>query len=140
MLQTDLNHGFSLVNTWEKFALGEVSVYHSALCARAESLQPCPTLRNPVARQTSLSIGFSRREYWSGLPCPPPGDLPDPGIEPTSPVSPALQVDSLLLSHPGSPSALLLTQFYLLMKANLRASSVVHWTDRHKSVPNEMES
>ena len=36
--------------------------------------------------------GFSRQEYWNGLPFPPPGDFPDPGIEPTSPVSPALQV------------------------------------------------
>ena len=35
-----------------------------------------------VACQASLSMGFSRQEYWSGLPCPPPGDLPDPGIEP----------------------------------------------------------
>ena len=34
------------------------------------------------ARQAPLSMGFSRQEYWSGLPCPPPGDLPDPGIEP----------------------------------------------------------
>ena len=38
-----------------------------------------------VARQTPLSMGFSREEYWSGLPCPPPGDLPDPGIELGSP-------------------------------------------------------
>ena len=37
-----------------------------------------------VAFQTPLSKGFSRQEYWSGLPCPPPGDLPDPGIEPAS--------------------------------------------------------
>ena len=35
-----------------------------------------------VASQTPLSMGFSRQEYWSGLPCPPPGDLPDPGIKP----------------------------------------------------------
>jgi len=35
-------------------------------------------------------MGFSRQEYWSGLPCPPPGDLPDPGIELTSPTAPAL--------------------------------------------------
>ena len=34
-----------------------------------------------AARQSPLSMGFSRQEYWSGLPCPPPGDLPDPGIE-----------------------------------------------------------
>ena len=42
--------------------------------------------------------GFSRQEYWSGLPCPPPGDLPHQGIKATSPVAPELQVDSLLLS------------------------------------------
>ena len=39
-----------------------------------------------VADQAPLSTGFSRQEYWSGLPCPPPGDVPDPGIEPASPV------------------------------------------------------
>ena len=43
--------------------------------------------------------GVSRQEYWSGLPCPPPGDLTDPGIEPTFPVASVLQVDSLPLSH-----------------------------------------
>ena len=43
-----------------------------------------------VACQAPLSMGFSRQEYWSGLPCPPPGDLPNPGIEPTAAVSPAL--------------------------------------------------
>ena len=50
-----------------------------------------------VACQAPLFMEFSRQEYWSGLPFPPPGDLPDPGIEPMSPVSPALQADSLLL-------------------------------------------
>ena len=44
-------------------------------------------------------MGFSRQEYWSGMPFPPPGDLPDPGIEPVSPGAPALQANSLLLSH-----------------------------------------
>ena len=48
-----------------------------------------------VALQGPLSMGFPRQEYWSGLPFPPPGDLADPGIEPASPVSPALQADSL---------------------------------------------
>ena len=43
-----------------------------------------------VDYQTPLSVGFSRQEYWSGLPCPPPGDLPNPGIEPTSLMSPSL--------------------------------------------------
>ena len=53
-----------------------------------------------IACQASLSKEFSRQEYCSGLPCPPPGDLPDPGIKP---MFPALQADSLLLSHLGSP-------------------------------------
>ena len=56
------------------------------------------------AQQAPLSMEFSRQEYWSGLPFPSPGDLPDPGIEPTSP---ALQADSLPLSHQrGSKLAL----------------------------------
>ena len=42
-----------------------------------------------VAYQAPVSMGFSRQKYWSGLPCPPPGDLPDPGIEPGSLMSPA---------------------------------------------------
>ena len=56
-----------------------------------------------VARQAPLFMGFSRQEYWSGLSFPYPGNLPNPGIQPMSPVSPALQADSLLLSHLGSP-------------------------------------
>ena len=55
-----------------------------------------------VALQAPLSMGFSRQEYWSGLPCPPPEDLPDPGIKP-SPVSPALQEDSFTIEQPGKP-------------------------------------
>ena len=53
-----------------------------------------------VAQQTALSMEFSRKEYWNGLPFPPPGDLPDPGIEP---ISPALQVDSFTTEPPGKP-------------------------------------
>ena len=53
--------------------------------------------------QASLSMGFSRQEYWSGLPVPSPGDLPDPGIELTSPV---LQADSLALSQLRKPPVL----------------------------------
>ena len=49
-----------------------------------------------IARQAPLSMEFSRQEYWSGLPFPSPGDLPDPGAEPTTP---ALQAGSLPLSH-----------------------------------------
>ena len=51
-----------------------------------------------------LSMGFSKQEYWSGLPFHFLGDLPDPGIKSVSPVTPSLQVDSLPMSHWGSPS------------------------------------
>ena len=53
-----------------------------------------------VAHQGPLSMGFSRQEYWSGLPCPPPGDFPNPGIKPRTS---ALQADSLLAEPPGKP-------------------------------------
>ena len=62
------------------------------------------TLRT-VARQVPLFMGFSREEQFSKLPRPPAEDLPDPGIEPMSSVSPVLQADSLLLSHQGSPGS-----------------------------------
>ena len=51
-----------------------------------------------VAHQASPSMGFSRQEYWSGLPFPSPGDLPDPGIKPGSP---ALEADALTSKPPG---------------------------------------
>ena len=69
----------------------------------SEVVQSCPTLCNPVncvAHQAPLSMGFSRQEYWSGLPFPSPGDLPDPGIEPRSPT---LQADALTSEPPGKP-------------------------------------
>ena len=53
-----------------------------------------------VAHQAPPSMGFSRQEYWSGLPFPSPGDLPHPGIEPGSP---ALQADALPSETPGKP-------------------------------------
>ena len=61
------------------------------LCSVAQS---CLTFATPwtIAPQAPLSMGFSRQEYWRGLPCPPLGDLPNAGTEPRSP---ALKVDSL---------------------------------------------
>ena len=63
------------------------------MCEHAQSLQSCWTLCDlwTIASQAPLSMGFSRQEYWSGLPYLPPGDLPDPVIEPMSLMSPALQ-------------------------------------------------
>ena len=65
----------------------------------AKSLQSClfATLWN-IACQVPLSMGLSRQEYWSGLPWPPPGDLPDPGIEPTSFMSSALSGEVFITS------------------------------------------
>ena len=57
-----------------------------------------------VAYQAPPSMGFSRQEYWSGLPFPSPGDLPDPGIKPRSP---AFQADALISEAPGKPLALI---------------------------------
>ena len=56
-----------------------------------------------ITHQASLSMGYSRKWYWSEVSCPSPGELPHPGIKPTSPASPALQANSSLLSHWGSP-------------------------------------
>ena len=56
-----------------------------------------------IAHQALPSMGFSRQEYWSGLPFPSPGDLPDPGIKPKSP---ALEADALTSESPGKPSAM----------------------------------
>ena len=53
-----------------------------------------------IVYQASLSMGFSRQEYWGGLPFPSPGDLPDPGMEPRSPT---LQADALPSEPPGKP-------------------------------------
>ena len=69
---------------------------------KAKSLSRVRLFATPwtVAHQAPLSMGFSRQEYWSGLPFPSPGDLPDPGLEPRSP---ALQVDALTSEPPGVP-------------------------------------
>ena len=72
---------------------GAVSLILTLGCVRPKSLQLCWTLCGPmdcIAHQATLSTEFSRQEYWSGLPCPPPGDLSDPGIEPGSLASRAL--------------------------------------------------
>ena len=67
--------------------------YHiSCVCVHVQSLSHVWLFSTPwtVAHQAPLSMGFPRKEYWSGLPFPTPGDLPDPGTEPESPASPAL--------------------------------------------------
>ena len=71
--------------------------------SESEVAQSCPTPSDPrtAAHQAPLSMGLSRQQYWTELPFPSPGDLPEPGIEPRSP---ALQVDSLLSEPRGKPN------------------------------------
>ena len=70
--------------------------------------QLCLTLCDPMDYSPlgSSVHGILQKECWSGLSCPSPGDLPDPGVKPVSPVSLALRADSLPLSHLGSPTNL----------------------------------
>ena len=83
------------------------------VCISVLVIQSCLILCDPwtVAHQAPLSMEFSRRGYcWSGLPFPSPGDLPNPGIKLASPVSPALQADSLLSEPPGEPYKAIILQ------------------------------
>ena len=77
-----------------------------------------------TVRQAPLFMGFFRQEYWSGLPFPPPGDLPDPGIQPQGSTSPAWQADSLPLSHLVSPMTWLYLN-YIFQRAS-RASILLY--------------
>ena len=88
-----------------------------------------------LALQAPLSMGFSRQEYWSGLPCFPPGHLPDPGIKPASPVSLALQVDSLPLSQLGSPLIYYFSHFPREVTEAQKGSvtSSISWADEQCS-------
>ena len=67
----------------------------------AKLLQSCLALCDTVVRQAPPSMGFSRQDFWSGLPFPSPGDLPDPGVEPGCP---ALKADALPSEPPGKPN------------------------------------
>ena len=76
------------------------------MCVCAHSLSCIWFLATPwtVAHQAPPSVEFSRQEYWSGLPCSPPGPLPNPGIEPTSLASPALAGRFFTTEPPGKPN------------------------------------
>ena len=90
----DCKHKFGNKNTWNgwKVSGGPLRSVQWLSCVH---LFATPWT---VAYHAPPSVGFSRQEYWSGLPFPSPGDLPDPGIEPRPP---ALQADALLSKPPG---------------------------------------
>ena len=82
-------------------------------------VQLCMTPWTTAACQAPLSMRFSRQGYWSGLPFPSPGDLPDPGIEPGSP---ALQADALPSEPPGKPKV-----NFLESKSSVSKCSLYHY-------------
>ena len=83
------DHVFTIFLTWffpyysVMFMSSRALCMYICMCVHAKSLQLCATLCNPM-ESSLLPVGFSKQEYWSGLPCPSPGDLPDPGLEPVS--------------------------------------------------------
>ena len=95
-----------------------------AAAAAAKSLQSCPTLCDPIDGQPTRfysSWEFSRHEHWSRLPCPPPGDLFNPGIEPRSPALQAVSLPSELQGKPkntGAGSLFLLQGNFLTQELN----------------------
>ena len=93
--------------------------------------RPCLTVIPwTIAHQALLATGFSRQESWSGWPCPPPGALPKPGVEPRSPT---LQADSLRSEPPGKPmntgvgSLSLLQGFFLTQQSNQGTSLYIFY-------------
>ena len=95
-------HGILQARILEWIAIPFSLIVSCAVLCCAYLLSHVQLFANPwvVACQTLLSMGFSRQEYWSGLPCPPPGNLPIPGIKPRFP---ALQVNFLPSEPPGKP-------------------------------------
>ena len=90
MLQSVGSQSWTRLSDWTELKhCAENFVYSvcAVLCHHFSCVRLFASL-STVAQQTSLSVGFSRQEYWSGLLCPSPGNLPNPGIEPTSLVSP----------------------------------------------------
>ena len=104
--QTGSRWGRERTRWLEKVVLKHIHYQHVKWLLLLLLLLTCLVLSGSVRpyglqpHQAPLCMGFSRQEYWSGFPCPPPWSLPDPGINPRSP---ALQADSLLLSRQGSP-------------------------------------
>ena len=90
-----------------------------------------------VAHQAPLSMEFSRHKYWSGLPFPSSGDLPNPGLEPGSP---ALQADSLPSEPPGKPKRVRDLSIYEMERAMATHSSTLAWKIPWTEEPGRLQS
>ena len=116
-----------------KFLSGRGMIKMEHVCAK--SLQLCLTLGNTMdcsPHQSPLSMGFPKREYWRELTFPPPGELPDPEIEPTSPEAPELQADSLPLTHKGS------LQWSIHFPKCISTDAVSSWYLQHLPISKEV--
>ena len=100
-LGEDSKRNITTVSCVKPWAIHDLQGRMYAECACRSSWAQLFATPWTAAHQAPLSMAFSRQEYWSGLPCPPPGDLSNPEVKLTSS---ALQVGSLPLSHEGSPS------------------------------------
>ena len=89
-----------------------IDVMHACMLSHFSHVRLFVTLWT-VACQAPLSMGFSRQEYWNELPCPPPGEIPDPGTKPISLVSPALVRSSLPLVPPEKPLDVVLSMNFV---------------------------
>ena len=102
-----------VIDEGKSLILGELQLINKwVICAMVSRVQLFTTLWN-VAHQAPLSMEFSRPEYWNGLPCPSPGDLPNPGRKPGFPT---LQADLDHLSHQESPSKEVFIEYLLCTK------------------------
>ena len=112
-------HTFCTIFAWYFWVIVILpfSSYHRFCICCCLVAKSCLTLCSPMAREAPLSIEFPRQEYWSGWPFLSPEDLPDPGIEPRSPL---LQVNSLMLSHQESPPTPALSVYITLKKKQKR--------------------
>jgi len=119
--------GCKELDTTERLNWTEHGCVHSSSVTKS-----CPALCHPMdcsSPQAPLSVGFSSQEDWNGLPLPPPGDLPDSGMEPACS---AWQTDALPLYHPGSSSSestiLLQSACYLRAKTEVSVHNLPHTT------------
>ena len=109
-----------------RLSLDHELTYTGGLAGKSiSSAQSCLILCDPMAHQAPLSMGFSRQDCWSGLPFPPPRDLPDPRIEPTSPVSPVMAGRFFTTEPPGKPKSILKWKWKQLSCVQLLATP---WT------------
>ena len=133
-LEITLNSCWLCVPGFNSSVISNIQSSHSHACMYAKSLQSCPTLCDPVdsSPQGSTPHGDSPRQgYWSGLPCPPPGDLPNPGIKSGSLMSTTLAGGFFVTSAtngkppPSTIPAIPISTTYSPLKSPLRDEETV---------------